>query len=59
MNYHVEFQGKILKNMDFIKYLVSYVFFLDHGVDLNIVNEIVNGIKIYFFAAVISVFRKE
>ena len=27
MNYHVEFQGKILKNMDFIKYLVSYVFF--------------------------------
>ena len=27
MNYHAEFQGKILKNMDFIKYLVSYVFF--------------------------------
>ena len=33
MNYHAKFQGKILQNIDFIKCLVSYDFFLDHGVD--------------------------
>ena len=32
MNYHAKFQGKILQNIDFIKCLVSYVFFFDHGV---------------------------
>ena len=35
MNYHAKFQGKILQNIDFIKCLVSYHFFLDDGVYSN------------------------